>query len=134
MIDLFVSQSFPVQIVGASANPLQVYVVIGAYIWAIGITALLVYSFVSILFLKRQLKSAQLIENNIFEAKNLKTPFVLGLIRPKIYLPDELNATERSYILLHEQTHIYRMTTLLRCLLSYCPYIGLILLYGLRSC
>jgi beta-lactamase regulating signal transducer with metallopeptidase domain len=108
VIDLFVSQSFPVQIVGASANPLQVYVVIGAYIWAIGITALLVYSFVSILFLKRQLKSAQLIENNIFEAKNLKTPFVLGLIRPKIYLPDELNATERSYILLHEQTHIYR--------------------------
>ena len=74
VIDLFVSQSFPVQIVGASANPLQVYVVIGAYIWAIGITALLVYSFVSILFLKRQLKSAQLIENNIFEAKNLKTP------------------------------------------------------------
>ena len=38
----------------------------------------------------------------------MKTPFVLGLIRPKIYLPVGLNATERSYILLHEQTHIHR--------------------------
>ncbi|MGD9569923.1 MAG: M56 family metallopeptidase [Sedimentibacter sp.] len=79
-----------------------------AYIWVLGIIALLAYSLVSILIIKRQLKSAQLIEKNIFKAKNLKTPFVLGLIRPKIYLPIGLNGTERSYIFLHEQTHIHR--------------------------
>ena len=107
-VDSFVSQSLPAPTAGASANPLQIYVEIGAYIWALGIIALLVYSLVSILILKRQLKSALLIEQNIFEAKNLKTPFVLGLIRPNIYLPVGLNASERSYILLYEQTHIHR--------------------------
>lgn len=106
VVDSFVSQSLPAPTVGASVNPLQIYTEIAACIWVLGIIALFIYSFVSILILKRQLKSTQLIEQNIFEAKNLKTPFVLGLIRPKIYLPVGFNATERSYILLHEQTHI----------------------------
>lgn len=116
VIDSFVNKSLPTPAVGASVNPLQIYVEIGAYIWVLGIIALLIYSLVSILILKRQLKSTQLIEKNIFEAKNLKTPFVLGLIRPKIYLPVGLNATERSYILLHEQIHIHRKDHIIKVL------------------
>lgn len=116
VVDSFVSQSLPAPTAGASANPLQIYMEIGAYIWVLGIIALLVYSLVSILILRRQLKSAQLKEQNIFEAKNLKTPFVLGLINPKIYLPVGLNATERSYILLHEQTHIHRKDHIIKVL------------------
>jgi len=115
-VDSFVSQSLPAPTVGASANQLQIYVEIGAYIWILGIMALLIYSLVSVLQLKRQLKNAQLIEQNIFEAENLKTPFVLGLIKPKIYLPVGLNATERSYILLHEQTHIHRKGHIIKIL------------------
>jgi beta-lactamase regulating signal transducer with metallopeptidase domain len=87
VVDSLVNNSLPAPTIGASVNPLQIYVGIGAYIWVLGIIALLVYSIVSILILKKQLKSAQSIEQNIFEAENLKTPFVLGLIRPKIYLP-----------------------------------------------
>lgn len=108
VVDYFISGSLPAPTIGASVNPLQIYVEIGAYIWVLGIIALLIYSLVSVLKLKRQLKGAQLIEQNIFQAKNLKTPFVLGLIEPKIYLPLGLKAEERSYILLHEQTHIQR--------------------------
>lgn len=99
-----------------SVNPLQVYLEIGAYIWVSGILALLAYSFVSVLILKRQLKNAQPVEKNIFEANNLKTPFVLGLIRPKIYLPVGLNDEERGYILLHEQTHIRRKDHVIKIL------------------
>ncbi|MDD4834296.1 MAG: M56 family metallopeptidase [Lutispora sp.] len=116
VVDSFVSQSLPAPTVGASVNPLQIYTEIAAYIWVIGIIALLVYNLVSILILKRQLKNAQLIEQNIYEFKNLKTPFVLGLIRPKIFLPVGLNATERSYILLHEQTHIQRKDHIIKIL------------------
>ncbi|MGI6677835.1 MAG: M56 family metallopeptidase [Dehalobacterium sp.] len=116
IVDSFVNQSLPAPTVGASVNPLQIYVEIGAYLWVIGIIALLVYSLVSIIILKKQLKSAQLIEQNIFKAKNLKTPFVLGLIKPKIYLPVGLKATERSYILLHEQTHIHRKDHIIKVL------------------
>jgi len=115
-VDSFVSQSLPAPIAGASVNPLQIYMEIGTYIWLIGTIALLVYSFVSIMILKKQLESAQLIEQNIFQAKNLKTPFVLGLIKPKIYVPVGLNATERSYILLHEQTHIHRKDHIIKVL------------------
>ncbi len=108
VVDSYVNNSLPAPTIGASMNPLQIYVEVGAYIWILGIIALLVYSLISIFILKRQLKSAQLVEKNIYEAKNLKTPFVLGLVRPKIYLPVGLDASERNYILLHEQTHIHR--------------------------
>jgi beta-lactamase regulating signal transducer with metallopeptidase domain len=77
VVDTLVNNSLPAPTIGASVNPLQIYLEIGAYIWALGIIALLVYSFVSILILKRQLENSRLIEENIFEAKNLKTPFVL---------------------------------------------------------
>ena len=116
VVDSFVNELLPAPSIGASVNPLQIYTGIGAYIWVLGIIALLGYSLVSVLSLKRQLKSAQLIEKNIFEAKNLKTPFVLGLIRPKIYLPVDLNVEERGYILLHEQTHIHRKDHIIKIL------------------
>jgi beta-lactamase regulating signal transducer with metallopeptidase domain len=116
VVDSFVSESLPAPTIGASVNPLQIYIEIGEYIWIFGIMVLLIYSLVSVLVLKSQLKSTQLIEKDIFEAKNLKTPFVLGLIRPKIYLPVGINANERSYILLHEQTHIHRKDHIIKVL------------------
>ncbi len=99
-----------------SIDPLKLGIEIGAYIWVIGLLVLLIYSFISVYQLKGQLKSAELIENNIFGAKNLKTPFVLGVIRPRIYLPLGLDVDERSYIILHEQTHIHRKDHIIKIL------------------
>ena len=107
-VDSIVNRSLPAPVVEKSMDLIEISIEIGAYIWILGIIALLVYSLVSVLILKKQLKNARLIDNNIYEAKNLKTPFMLGVIRPKIYLPVGLDDTERSYILLHEQTHIRR--------------------------
>ncbi|MFF2483789.1 M56 family metallopeptidase [Paenibacillus sp. NPDC058071] len=114
VVDTFVSGTLPAPAVGDSVNPLQIYIQLGSSIWILGMAALLIYSVVSVLMLKRQLKHAQFIEQNIYEAKNLKTPFVLGFIRPKIYLPAGIQAEERSYILLHEQTHIKRYDHILK--------------------
>ena len=116
VVDSLVNESLPAPAIGASVNPLQIYIEIGAYFWILGIMILLIYSLVSGILLKRQLRSAELIEQNIFEAKNLKTPFVLGLLRPKIYLPVGFNDKERSYILLHEQTHINRKDHIIKVL------------------
>jgi beta-lactamase regulating signal transducer with metallopeptidase domain len=116
VVDSFVNNSLPAPAVGASANPLQIYVEIGAYIWVLGMIALIVYSIVSVLLLKRQLKGAQLIEKNIFEAKNLMTPFVLGLINPNIYLPVGLSKEEQNYALIHEQIHIHRKDHIIKIL------------------
>ncbi len=116
VVDTFVNDSLPALATGASVNPLQIYMEIVAYVWVLGITALLVYSLVSIVILKRQLKSAQLIGGNIFEAKSLKTPFVFGFVKPRIYLPAGLNDTERRHILIHEQTHINRKDHIIKIL------------------
>jgi hypothetical protein len=64
-VDSFAFKTLPTPALGASANPLQIYLEIGAYIWGLGMIALLIYSLISILILKRQLKCAQLIEKNI---------------------------------------------------------------------
>ncbi|WMJ77491.1 M56 family metallopeptidase [Sedimentibacter sp. MB35-C1] len=107
-VDTMVNEVLPSQVIGGSVNPMHIYIEIGAHIWMIGIITLLAYSLISIFRLKKLLKNAQLIEQNIYEADNLKTPFVLGIISPKIYLPAGLDKEEWKYILLHEQTHIYR--------------------------
>lgn len=103
-----VSGILPAAAPTASANPLQVWAAIGAFIWLTGAIIMLFYGVASFIILKRQMKEAKHIETNIYEAKNIKSPFVLGVFKPMIYLPFGLSAQEKNYIILHEQTHIKR--------------------------
>ena len=114
IVDSFMGRSAPTPVAGTGADPIQYFFEIGAYIWLLGMIALLIYSFFSVFLLKRRLKGAQLIEENIFEVKNLKTPFVLGILYPKIYLPFGLREEERNYILIHEQIHIRRKDPIIK--------------------
>jgi beta-lactamase regulating signal transducer with metallopeptidase domain len=108
-VDAYVNSVLPAPVAEASVNPLQIYIQTGAYIWLSGIAVMLVYSVVSILILNNRLKGARHTELNIYEADNLKTPFVLGIFRYKIYIPAGLTQEEGSYIIRHEQTHIRRL-------------------------
>jgi len=91
-----------------------VWLMFGSYLWIIGLAVLLIYSAVSIFMLNRRLRSAVPIDGRIYEAGNIKTPFVLGLFRPKIYIPAGLSEDEKSYIILHEQAHIRRFDHLVK--------------------
>ena len=93
----------------ASTNPLQIWITIFSHIWLLGVAALLVYSLIALLRLKKELLNATPYENNILISSRIDTAFVMGIFYPKIYLPSNLNAAERSYILLHEQTHVKRL-------------------------
>ncbi|MDR2650658.1 MAG: M56 family metallopeptidase [Clostridiales bacterium] len=108
VIDNAVSASLPAAVPYASINPMQVILAIGSAIWIFGIAVMLIYSFVSIILLKRRLRGAILVEGNLCKADNLKTPFAIGLFRPRIYIPAGLSDEECRYIVLHEQTHIRR--------------------------
>ncbi|MEN6314265.1 MAG: M56 family metallopeptidase [Clostridiaceae bacterium] len=108
VVDTFVNNALPSPSAAASVNPLQIYTQTGAFIWILGIAVMLVYSIASVLILKIRLKSKKHTERNIYEDNNLKTPFVLGIFRPIIYIPAGLTAEEKSYIITHEQTHIRR--------------------------
>ncbi|HWQ77880.1 MAG TPA: M56 family metallopeptidase [Anaerovoracaceae bacterium] len=83
-------------------------------IWLIGIMAMLIYSIASVILLKRRLREAAPAGGRVLEADNLKTPFVLGLFRPKIYIPSGLSREEKNYVILHEQTHIKRLDHIIK--------------------
>lgn len=85
-------------------------------IWLAGCLILLGISLISLIRLKMRLRNAVLEEGRIYHAKGLETAFVLGVFRPKIYLPEGLSHKEREYILLHEQTHIRRGDHIVRIL------------------
>lgn len=78
------------------------------HLWLAGVAALLLYSVLGLAKLKRNLRPAQEAESGVYEVQGLETAFVLGLLKPKIYLPCGLSAEEREYILLHERTHLRR--------------------------
>lgn len=114
MVDNAVSQILPTATPAASINPLQVWLTVGTYLWLTGIVVMLIYSVVSIMILRSRLKRARQAERNIYVADNLKTPFVLGIFRPRIYIPAGLTAEEKSYIIRHEQTHIWRFDHIIK--------------------
>lgn len=94
----------------------EVWVLFGQYVWAAGVSALAAYSLVSWLRLKRKLVGAVPIEENIFLADHIGSPFVMGLVRPRIYLPSNLGEGERVYILAHERHHIRRFDHVFKAL------------------
>ncbi|PWM22484.1 MAG: hypothetical protein DBX44_07025 [Oscillospiraceae bacterium] len=93
---------------GASANPLQIWLPILAAIWLIGVTALLLGALVSLLRLRRRIGTAIVLRKNILQSEAVPTPFVMGLIRPKIYLPFWIEEAALPYVIAHEKTHIRR--------------------------
>lgn len=92
----------------APASPLSGPVAVLTLTWLMGIALLLLYSVISLLRLRRRLVGAVRLEDNIYLADYIPSPFVMGLFRPKIYLPSTLTETERGYILRHEQYHLRR--------------------------
>ena len=93
---------------GASANPLQIWIPVLAGIWLFGIVALFLYSAVSYWRLRRKVCEAVILRDNIYQSENVCSPFVLGIIRPKIYLPYHMDSREVGHVIAHEQTHICR--------------------------
>ena len=93
---------------GASINPLQIAVGILENIWILGVVALLLYTAISYWRLRRKVDTAVLYKDNIYQGENVSTPFVLGIIRPGIYLPFKLDGQNLEHVVAHEQAHIRR--------------------------
>ncbi|MBD2864628.1 M56 family metallopeptidase [Paenibacillus oceani] len=97
-----------------STSPLQLILTIGSAIWITGVAGLLIRSIVSYLHLVSRLRTATLVQDNVYETDQIDTPFVCGFWKPKIYIPTGMSENERSYIVLHEQTHIRRRDYLIK--------------------
>jgi len=90
------------------ADPLEAPMSLATYIWMVGVLVMVICSIVSYMKLHGKLLASVKLRENIFIADDINTPFVMGLIRPKIYLPSSLSEKERDYIILHERHHIRR--------------------------
>ena len=91
-----------------SINPLQIWIPLAALLWLTGIAAMLIYTAVSYLLLRRKVETAVRLRDNIFQSEYIASPFVLGIIKPKIYLPFHMDETSIVHVIAHEEAHINR--------------------------
>jgi Antirepressor regulating drug resistance, predicted signal transduction N-terminal membrane component len=95
---------------------IQGWIIVGEIIWLIGIAVLVGYSVVSLLQLRYRLVGAVKLDSNIYLADHINSPFVIGTIHPRIYLPSTLSEKEQKYTILHEQAHIRRLDHIIKIL------------------
>lgn len=94
--------------VGVSANPLQIWTFLASVLWLMGIAAMLLYTLISYIRLQRRVQTAVLLRENIWQSEYVTSPFVLGIICPRIYLPFGMSEEDMTHVIAHEQTHIRR--------------------------
>lgn len=92
----------------ASANPLQILLALAALIWVIGIALFALYALISLLRLRHRLAEAVPVGENVWVCDHIASPFLLGLIHPRIYLPSSLNAQTAASVIAHEHAHLTR--------------------------
>ncbi len=79
-----------------------------SYVWAAGMLGLLLYTVISTVRLRRSIGAALRVRDNIWESSAVDSPFVLGIIRPRIYVPRGMTEEKLDYVIAHEQAHIRR--------------------------
>ena len=91
-----------------SANPLQIWTWIAVYAWLVGIFALFFYALFSYGRLRKRVKASLQVEEGVWLSDEIESPFILGLIKPRIYLPSGLEARQKALVLAHERAHLAR--------------------------
>ena len=92
----------------ASVNPLYAWTEIAGWVWLIGLGAMLLYALASYLRLRRRVSVSLPIQDNIYLCDAISSPFILGVVKPHIYLPSGLDEVQRQNVLSHERAHLAR--------------------------
>ena len=101
------NQTFAPSSVG-SINPLYTWTFVLSIIWLIGIAVMLLYALISYVRVHRSVAERVPYEQNIFLCDYVKSPFILGLVRPRIYLPSNMDAASMEPVISHEKAHLAR--------------------------
>lgn len=81
---------------------------VGTVVWLAGTAVLLLYALAAYVTVKWKVRASVRTEKNIYECDDIADPFILGIIRPRIYLPSGLDEETKKYVLKHEMTHLGR--------------------------
>ena len=91
-----------------SVNPLYVWTYLAGWVWLIGLGVMLLYALVSYLRLRRRVSVSLCVQENIYLCDAISSPFILGVVKPRIYLPSGLDEVQRQNVLSHERAHLAR--------------------------
>lgn len=92
----------------ASANPLQIIIAVLSVVWLAVTALMLLYLILSFLFLKLKLRESVGYDKRVRFSDHVKTAFILGIIKPRIYAPSDISESDLSIVLAHERAHIER--------------------------
>jgi len=92
---------------GASVNPLQIWTWLAGWIWAMGAAALLGYALFSFLRLRKRV-AVSVEDHGLWRCDAIDSPFILGVFRPRIYVPSDLGDGDLVYVAAHERAHLKR--------------------------
>ncbi len=91
-----------------SANPLQIVIPVAAIIWIAGIVITLAYALISYLRLKKTVSVCVPVGEKLLACDEVKTPFILGVFRPSIYVPSSMSGKILENVIRHEKAHLQR--------------------------
>ena len=107
MINPLISDNFTPDPV-ASANPLQIVIPLVSLVWIFGMIVMLLYAFISYLRLKKTVQISVSVKDNIQACDEVKSPFILGIVKPVIYVPSFMSGETLDCVISHEKAHIQR--------------------------
>lgn len=91
-----------------SIAPLQVVTHAAGVVWGCGMILLIICAMGSVIKLHKLVREAVCVKDHIYICDAVKSPFILGVVRPRIYLPSALREEEMNYIIAHELAHLKR--------------------------
>ena len=91
-----------------SVNPMRLITFIAFVIWIVGMIAMILYAIISYIRIYRKVREAAPFKNNIWLCDHIPTSFILGIIRPRIYLPSDIDEKDMEYVIAHEKAHLKR--------------------------
>ena len=83
-------------------------------IWLVGIAVMLIYTLISYFKIHRKIREAVPYNENIWVCDRIAAPFILGVFRPKIYLPSSIDKQDAEYVIAHERAHLKRRDHLIK--------------------
>lgn len=101
-------RSFILNNVNGETYSMQTIVFVSSVIWLIGMFIILFYMALSYLRIHSKVRTAVQLKENIRICDCISTPFILGIFRPRIYLPSSINTVDTDFVLMHEKAHLKR--------------------------
>ncbi len=82
---------------------------VAAIVWLVGIGIMLLYTAISYISVYRRVKESAPLKDKVRVCDRIDSPFILGMLHPRIYLPSDISITDRAYVIAHEKAHLKRL-------------------------